>query len=296
MGVLNVTPDSFSDGGLHDRVALAVGHGLRMVAEGAEVIDVGGESTRPGADPVDPGVEQERVLPVLERLAGPCGRAGVRLSIDTRHAATARAAVAAGATMVNDVSASLAPVAAELGCAWVAMHMAGEPGTMQDAPVYDDVVGEVAGFLSERIDWARSLGVAEVWIDPGIGFGKTTGHNVALLAATDRLAGLGAPLLVGASRKRSLGVLAARADRRLGAHPGPVGGGADFEPPEAHVEPLSVGERRSGSLAAAGWAMIHGARMVRVHDVAPTVRLARALDGVAPDGWPDGRTGPAPAR
>jgi dihydropteroate synthase len=296
MGVLNVTPDSFSDGGEHDRVDLAVARGLHLVEAGASVVDVGGESTRPGALPVDPATEQSRVLPVLEQLRDPCARSGVRLSIDTRHESTARAAVAAGADIVNDVSASLAPVAAELGCAWVAMHMSGVPGTMQDAPAYADVVAEVSAFLAERISWARSLGVGEVWVDPGIGFGKTTGHNVALLAATERLAGLGAPLLVGVSRKRSLGVLAARADRRLAPHPGPAGGGADFEPPGERLEPLSVAERRAGSLSSAGWAMIHGARMVRVHDVVPTVRLARTLGCADPVGSGDDPEETAPTR
>lgn len=296
MGVLNVTPDSFSDGGAHDAPDAAVARGIRMVAEGAQVIDVGGESTRPGARPVDPAEEQSRVLPVLERLAEPCARAGVRLSIDTRHAGTARLAVAAGARIVNDVSASLASVAAELGCAWVAMHMAGEPGTMQSDPTYGDVVAEVEAFLVDRIELAESLGVGEVWIDPGIGFGKTTAHNLALLAATDRLASLGAPLVVGTSRKRSLGILGARADRRLPAHPGPAGGSAPFEPLGEHLEPLSVADRRSGSLATAGWAMIHGARMVRVHDVAPTVRLARALAASRPTGGDGATTGPAPTR
>ena len=277
MGVLNVTPDSFSDGGEHDDPDAAVARGLRMVREGARVVDVGGESTRPGASPVDPAREQARVLPVIERLAAPCAAAGVRLSIDTRHADTARLAVAAGASILNDVSASLAPVAADLGCAWIAMHMSGEPGTMQVAPAYGDVVEEVEAFLVDRIASARRLGVDEVWVDPGIGFGKTTAHNLALLGATGRLAGLGAPLVIGSSRKRSLGILAARADRRLPGHPGPPGGSAEFEPPDEGLEPLSVVDRRSGSLATAGWAMIHGARMVRVHDVAPTVRLARAL-------------------
>jgi dihydropteroate synthase len=277
MGVVNVTPDSFSDGGQHLAVDRAVAAALRMVRDGASVIDVGGESTRPGADPVDPLEEQRRVVPVLESLAEPCGAAGVRLSIDTRHESTARRAVAVGATLINDVSAGLAPVAADEQVGWVAMHMSGTPATMQAEPHYDDVVGEVAAFLSERIEWARSLGVPEVWVDPGIGFGKTTAHNVALLAATPRLAELGAPLVVGTSRKRSLGVLLARSDGRLPAHPGPCGGTAEFEPPSVGLRPLDVGNRLAGSLISAGWAMIHGARMVRVHDVAETARLVQML-------------------
>ena len=277
MGVVNVTPDSFSDGGQHLDADRAVAAALQMVRDGASVIDVGGESTRPGADAVDPIEEQRRVLPVLESLAGPCRAADVRLSIDTRNASTARLAVAAGATLINDVSAALAPVAAEEQVGWVAMHMAGTPATMQSEPRYDDVVAEVAAFLSERLEWARGLGVTEVWLDPGIGFGKTTAHNVALLAATARLADLGAPLVVGTSRKRSLGVLLARSDGRLPAHPGPTGGTAEFEPPSVAIRPLDVEERLAGSLISAGWAMIHGARMVRVHDVAETARLVRAL-------------------
>lgn len=277
MGVLNVTPDSFSDGGRHLAADRAVAAALQMVRDGASVIDVGGESTRPGADPVDPVEEQRRVVPVLESLAGPCRAAGVRLSIDTRHPSTARLAVDAGATLINDVSAALAPVAAELQVGWVAMHMSGTPATMQAEPRYDDVVDEVSAFLADRVEWARELGVSEVWVDPGIGFGKTTAHNVALLAATPRLAALGAPLVVGTSRKRSLGLLLARSDARLATHPGPVGGTADFEPPSVALEPLSVDDRLAGSLISAGWAMIHGARMVRVHDVAETAHLVRAL-------------------
>jgi len=277
MGVLNVTPDSFSDGGRHLAADRAVAAALQMVRDGASVVDVGGESTRPGAEPVDPLEEQRRVIPVLESLAEPLGAAGVRLSIDTRHESTARLAVAAGASLINDVSATLAPVAAELQVGWVAMHMSGRPATMQAEPRYDDVVDEVAAFLSERAEWAGQLGVSEVWVDPGIGFGKTTAHNVALLAATPRLAALGVPLVVGTSRKRSLGVLLARSDGRLVAHPGPAGGSAEFEPRNVVLEPLSVEDRLTGSLISAGWAMIHGARMVRVHDVAETAHLIRTL-------------------
>jgi dihydropteroate synthase len=246
MGVLNVTPDSFSDGGRYLDPELAVAHGLALVAEGADVVDVGGESTRPGAGPVDEAEERRRVVPVIEALAP-----SVRVSVDTRSAAVAEAAVAAGATLVNDVSASLWPVAAEVGAGWVAMHMRGEPVTMQEAPRYDDVVAEVGAFLQERAAQARAAGVEEVWVDPGIGFGKTLEHNLALLRSLDRLVAGGVPVVVGASRKGSLGQLT---------------GGAP------------VDDRLEASVATAVWAVEQGAAMVRVHDVAPTVRALALLE------------------
>ncbi len=267
MGVLNVTPDSFSDGGRHDSLRRAVARVEEMIVEGADMIDVGGESTRPGAVPVDPLEEQSRVLPVLEAVADRCVAAGVRLSIDTRHASTARSAVSLGATLVNDVSASLFPTAADLGVGWIAMHMSGDPRTMQAEPRYDDVVTDVFGFLRGRVAAARSAGVAEIWVDPGIGFGKTTAHNLSLLARLDELVDDGVPVVVGTSRKRSLGVLLARSDAGAVAHPGPPGGDAMFEGPE----PVPVQDRIAGSLSTATWAMILGARMVRVHDVGATV-------------------------
>lgn len=273
MGVLNVTPDSFSDGGRHDSPDRAVARALEMIAEGADVIDVGGESTRPGAVAVDPTREQGRVLPVLEAIAEPCSRAGVRMSIDTRNDSTARAAVALGATLINDVAAALWRVAADLGVGWVAMHMLGDPATMQAEPRYGDVVADVGAFLRSRVARARSAGVKEVWADPGIGFGKTTAHNLALLARLDELVEEDTPVVVGTSRKRSLGVLAARSDAGLVAHPGPPGGAASFE----GSEPVTVPGRLTGSLSTASWAMILGARMVRVHDVAQTVRAASAV-------------------
>ena len=276
MGVLNVTPDSFSDGGLHDVLDAARARVAEMVDEGASVIDVGGESTRPGATPVDPDAEQRRVLPVLEAVAEDCARAGVRLSIDTRHAATAHAAVDRGATLLNDVSASLWPVAAERGVGWVAMHMVGDPRTMQEHPRYGDVVADVRTFLVERAAAAHRAGVEEVWVDPGIGFGKTTAHNVALLARLDELVAEGFPVVVGTSRKRFLGVLLARSDAGLAAHPGPTGGSADLVGPE----PVEVGDRLVGSLATECWAMILGARMVRVHDVGVTVRATPVASGM----------------
>ena len=202
MGVLNVTPDSFSDGGRWFDPDAAIAHGLAMAEEGADVIDVGGESTRPGAEPVDDAEERRRVVPVVEALAG-----RVRVSVDTTKASVAEAAVAAGATLVNDVSASLHEVAAATGAGWVAMHMHGTPRTMQDDPRYDDVVADVAAFLADRVDAARTAGVEEVWVDPGIGFGKTVDHNLALLRHLRRLGPDGVPLVVGTSRKSFLGRL-----------------------------------------------------------------------------------------
>ncbi len=249
MGVLNVTPDSFSDGGRWFDPQAAVAHGLRMIAEGADVVDVGGESTRPGAVPVDEAEERRRVVDVVAALAP-----HVRVSVDTRHAGVARAAVDAGATLVNDVSASLWPVAAECGVGWVAMHMQGEPPTMQAAPHYDDVVADVRRYLVERASAARQAGVEEVWVDPGIGFGKTVDHNLRLLRRLSDLVADGFPVLVGTSRKSFLGRLTGDA---------------------------SVDDRLEASVATAAWALAQGAAMVRVHDVAPTVEAARLLKAVA---------------
>jgi len=257
MGVLNVTPDSFYDGGRYlDRDA-AIARGIALVEEGADIVDVGGESTRPGAVPVDPKVEAERVLPVVAALAG-----RVRVSIDTRHEAVASAAVDAGATLVNDVSASLAPLAAAAGVGLVLMHMRGTPADMQDHPVYGDVVGEVHTFLAERAAAARDLGVTECYVDPGLGFGKTLEHNVALLRALPRLAAQGSPVLVGTSRKAFLGALSA-----------PPGGRA-----------LPPAERFEASLASAVWAMCCGAAIVRVHDVKATADAARLVGGSRDEG------------
>ena len=249
MGVLNVTPDSFSDGGRWLDPGTAVAHGLHMVEEGADVVDVGGESTRPGADPVPVDEELRRVLPVVEALAP-----HVRVSIDTRKAEVAAAAVAAGATLVNDVSASLAPVAAAAGpeVGWVAMHMQGDPRTMQQDPTYGDVVDDVRRFLVER---ASTAGVHEVWIDPGIGFGKTMEHNLALLAHLDELVATGFPVVVGTSRKSFLGRLTG----------------------DSHGHPAPAHDRVEAAVATAAWALARGAAMVRVHDVRPTVAAARLL-------------------
>ena len=246
MGVLNVTPDSFSDGGRYlDRDA-AITHGLDMWRSGAAYIDVGGESTRPGAAPVDERDERERVVPVIESLV----TEGVRVSVDTRRASVAEAAVAAGATMLNDVSASLHDVAAAAGVAWVAMHMRGEPRTMQDAPAYDDVVADVCSFLLDRAESAFAAGVPEVWIDPGIGFGKTAAHNLSLLRHLDVLVATGHPVLIGTSRKRFIGALTGDAQED---------------------------DRLEGTLATCTWAAAAGVKMVRVHDVAPAVEAMRIV-------------------
>jgi dihydropteroate synthase len=252
MGVLNVTPDSFSDGGRWLDPAAAIAHARRMVEDGADVVDIGGESTRPGAAPVDEQEELRRVLPVVEALAGL-----VRLSVDTRKAGVARAAVAAGATIINDVSAELWPVAAETGAAWVAMHMPADPAVMQRHAHYQDVVMEVRDYLVERAERARAAGVDELWIDPGIGFGKTARHNLLLLRHLDRLVATGWPVLVGTSRKTFLGKLAPGSD------------GADAPP----------GDRLEATVATTTWAMTLGAQMVRVHDVRPVVQAAYLAAG-----------------
>ena len=250
MGIVNVTPDSFSDGGRLGSVEAAVAHGLRLVEQGAALLDIGGESTRPGADPVSGTDEIARVVPVIEglraRWAGP-------ISVDTMKPAVARAAVAAGATMWNDVAAlDFAPdslaTAAELGCDVVLMHMKGEPRTMQTAPFYDDVVAEVTDWLAARAAAAVAAGVVRerIWLDPGIGFGKTTQHNLALTAHLDRLAALGFPILYGASRKRTV---------------------QSIDP--AATDPA---DRLGGSLALALEAARNGAAILRVHDVRETVQ------------------------
>ncbi|MDX6698488.1 MAG: dihydropteroate synthase [Solirubrobacteraceae bacterium] len=248
MGVVNVTPDSFSDGGLFLDEDAAVAHGERLVAEGAEIVDVGGESTRPGAEPVSVAEEERRVVPVIERLAG----VAPQVSIDTSKAAVATAALAAGATMVNDVTAlraepELATVVARSGAECCLMHMLGEPRTMQDNPRYDDVVSDVKAFLEERIAFATGEGIAEdrLLVDPGIGFGKTLEHNLELLRRLGEIAALGRPVVIGTSRKSFLG-------RLTGAE---------------------VGDRLPGTIATNVLALERGASVFRVHDVAP-VRAA----------------------
>ena len=273
MGVLNATPDSFSDGGEHLDLEAARRRVADMVAEGARWIDVGGESTRPGAIEVPLNEELRRVVPVVEAVAEDCRAAGVGISVDTRHEQVARAAVAAGATVINDVSASLWPVAADLGVGWVAMHMAGDPRTMQADPRYDDVVDDIRAFLASRAERARAAGVTDVWVDPGIGFGKTTRHNLELLARLSELVADGVPVLVGTSRKRFVGELLARSDAGE-FRPDSLGGQMTSS---SDIGPVPTAERLVGSLTTAAWAIIHGARTVRVHDVRATVRAAQAL-------------------
>ena len=220
-------------------------HGRDLVSEGADIVDVGGESTRPGAEPVPVEEELRRVVPVVRELA-PL----VRVSVDTRKPEVAEAAVEAGAAILNDVSASLHEVAASTGAGWIAMHMKGDPRTMQRQAHYDDVVSEVLAFLVERAEAGRAAGVDDVWVDPGIGFAKTAEHNLALLAHLDELVATGWPVVVGTSRKSFIGILS---------------GGAP------------AGDRLEGSLATATWAMAQGATVVRVHDVRPTVQAARIV-------------------
>jgi dihydropteroate synthase len=256
MGVVNVTPDSFSDGGVNFRAEDAIAAARRMVAEGAAIVDVGGESTRPGAEPVPLDEEFRRVLPVLEAIAGE-----QPFSIDTAKAEVARRAVGLGAELVNDVTAlrgdpALAGVVAESGVYLCLMHMLGEPRTMQRDPRYEDVVSEVKAFLEERLRFAMAEGIAEenVCLDPGIGFGKTVEHNFELIRRLDELAALGRPLLVGFSRKSSLGKI-------LGD-------------PDAKTGPLSA------SIAAAVAAYERGATILRVHDVREHVEALTAARAV----------------
>jgi len=244
MGIVNLTDDSFSGDGLAGQVERAIAHAQRLIEEGADLIDLGAESSRPGAEPVAAAQELERLLPVLEGLR----HCGVPLSVDTTKTEVMRAVLAAGASMINDIKAlreeGALEVIAASDCGICLMHMQGEPHTMQLAPRYDDVVGEVAGFLRARLDACLAAGIARerLCIDPGFGFGKTLAHNLALLRALPRLAALGPPLLVGLSRKSMLGALTGR----------------------------PVGERQAASVAAALIAVQRGAAIVRVHDVAAT--------------------------
>ena len=261
MGVVNVTPDSFSDGGRYLDADAAVAHGLALAAAGADLLDVGGESTRPGAEPVGADAELARVVPVIERLVA---GAGVRVSVDTTKAAVAAAALRAGAQVVNDVSAGTADagmlaMVAEAGAGYVAMHLRGDPRTMQRHVHYDDVVVEVADHLVERRDAALNAGVSReaLCVDPGIGFAKLASHNLEVLARLDELARrVEVPVLVGASRKAFLGAVLAEA---RGRDPGDV-------PPAV---------RDDATLATVMWAVDHGARVVRVHDVGPALHAVR---------------------
>jgi dihydropteroate synthase len=251
MGVVNVTPDSFSDGGLYLDPEAAVAHGRELAAAGAEILDVGGESTRPGAEAVPEDEELRRVVPVIEGLVA----TEVQVSVDTSKAAVAGAAIDAGATIVNDVTAlqgdpEMAALCAERGATVVLMHMRGKPQTMQDDPRYDDVVTEVRAFLAERLQAAVAAGVAEedVWLDPGIGFGKTAAHNLELLRRLGELRDLGRPLVIGTSRKSFIG----------------------------RVDGSAAGERLGGTIASSVLAAAEGAEVLRVHDVAE-VRQALAV-------------------
>jgi len=257
MGVINVTPDSFSDGGQFLELPAALARAQELVAEGAAIVDVGGESTRPGAAPVDESEELRRVIPLIERLAGSLA---VPVSVDTCKPAVMRRVIAAGASLVNDVSAlraagALAAVA-ESGAAVCLMHMQGEPRTMQDAPHYDDVVAEVRAFLKARVAACEQAGIprSRLVVDPGFGFGKSLEHNLALLRGMPEFASDGLPVLAGLSRKRMIGALTGRAD----------------------------GDRLAGSLAAAVIASMNGARIIRAHDVRETVDALRIVAQACP--------------
>ncbi|MBN7137370.1 dihydropteroate synthase [Lysobacter enzymogenes] len=269
MGIVNVTPDSFSDGGAHDTLEAAVAHGLKLAAEGADLLDIGGESTRPGAAEVAVEEELRRVIPVIERLAR---ETSLPISIDTSKPEVMRAAVAAGVGLINDVYGlrrdGALDAAAELGVPVVLMHMQGEPRSMQHEPQYEDVVAEVHRFLAERIFAAEMAGIAKkrIVVDPGFGFGKTLQHNLTLLAQLERFGELGVPVLAGLSRKRSIGELTGREDAR---------------------------ERVHGSVAAHLIAAQRGARLLRVHDVAATVDALKVWEAVAAQAQPQRAAAPA---
>lgn len=259
MGVLNVTPDSFSDGGRYQSLDAALDRAVRMVEEGASIIDVGGESTRPGADPVDAAREMARVIPVIERLSR---ELDVVISIDSMKPAVMQAAIEAGAHLINDVNALQAPgamqVAADSGAAVCLMHMQGEPRRMQESPQYEEVEAEVTAFLLARVEACRAAGIADdgILMDPGFGFGKTLAHNLALMNGLKALCSHGWPVLVGVSRKSMLGAL------------------LDV-PPEARVH---------GGTAAAVLATWAGVSIVRTHDVRPTVEALKVVDAVRHQG------------
>jgi dihydropteroate synthase len=254
MGVVNVTPDSFSDGGRYLDAEAAIAHGEELVRDGAEILDVGGESTRPGAEPVEVDEELRRVAPVVEGLAGEG-----TISIDTSKAVVAEAAIGAGAEIVNDVTAlqgdaEMAALCAERKVGVVLMHMPGNPRTMQDEPAYDDVVDEVKAFLAGRVEVAVGSGIEEgrIWLDPGIGFGKTLEHNLELLRGLGELRELGRPLVVGTSRKSFIG----------------------------KVDGSEVEDRIGGSIASSVLAVVEGADVLRVHDVAEMAQAVRVAEAV----------------
>jgi dihydropteroate synthase len=269
LGILNVTPDSFSDGGLYAYAGAAIARGLAMAGEGADAIDVGGESTRPGSDPVPADEELRRVVPVIQGLrraleaSGPGPRGRVRLSIDTSKARVAAAAIDAGADIVNDVTGltgdpDMAPLIARSRAGVVLMHMRGTPRTMQDHARYDDLMGEIAAELGERLEAARNAGIEDdrIALDPGIGFAKTADQNALILARLPLLIPLGRPLLVGVSRKSFLGALTG----------------------------LPIAERLEAGLGATAAAVMKGASIVRVHDVASTARMLRVVDAIVSAG------------
>lgn len=258
LGILNVTLDSFSDGGLYFDEGRAAARAAEIAAEGGDAVDIGGESTRPGAGRVPPEEERRRVIPVVRRVRRE--QPGLRISVDTTRAAIAREAIDEGADIVNDISAltfdpEMARVVADSGAACILMHMKGTPRTMQQDPSYDDLLGEISSFLDTAASRAVEAGIApdRIAIDPGIGFGKSVAHNLAILAGLDRLCGLGYPVLVGASRKSFIGALTG----------------------------LPVEERLEGSLAAGAAAVLAGASLLRVHDVGPTRRLLGVIDRIA---------------
>ena len=267
VGIVNVTPDSFSDGGKHFDAA-AIAHGLRLVEEGADLLDIGGESTRPGADEIPVEEELRRVIPVIERLAR---ETDVPIWVDTSKPEVMRAAIGAGAGLINDVYAlrrdGAIDAAASLTVPVVLMHMQGEPRTMQDAPDYDDVVATVHRFLAERIFACEMSGMSKkkIVVDPGFGFGKTLDHNLALLRQLARFTDLGVPVLAGLSRKGMIGALTGRAQ----------------------------GESVYGSVAAALIAAQYGAKLIRVHDVAATVDALKVWNAVAAQTVPKGKSGPS---
>ena len=256
MGIVNVTPDSFSDGGSYGSVDDAVKHGIQMVSDGADLLDVGGESTRPGSDPVSVDEELARVVPVIQRLAHELPDTPV--SVDTRKAEVARSALDAGAAIVNDVAAGADPdmfhTVRQAQAGMILMHMKGEPKTMQDDPTYYDVVAEVRGFLGERVDAAVAAGIGldQLCIDPGLGFGKTLEHNLAILHEVDSFHHLEVPVLVGPSRKGFIGAL------------------TDSE----------VGDRLEGTAGVVAWCAARGVDIVRIHDVKEMVRVVRVVDAI----------------
>ncbi|HDR90836.1 MAG TPA: dihydropteroate synthase [candidate division Zixibacteria bacterium] len=261
MGIVNVTPDSFSDGGRFFDSERAIEHGLRLAEEGADILDVGGESSRPGAEPVSLEEEIKRVIPVIEALSV---KVEIPISIDTYKSAVAREALSAGASIINDISAmtfdpAMVDVAAESGCKIILMHIQGTPGNMQKNPVYDNVIGEIAGYLEERTDCARRAGIANenIWVDPGIGFGKRIKEgfkdNLKILRNLNRFTGIGDKLVVGTSRKAFVGV-------ELGGK--------------------SAEERLFGSLGTFAWSALTGADILRVHDVKATAEMLKLMGAI----------------